>query len=184
MGRVTLKTESTRPGLSLVSFFFSPTASSLSFSCLLFSLSLSPSQLSHGSNQGHHGQGPCSLIGTMRRSSLTTDGGGFWFGLLPLSLFSVFFFSHRDSSRLTLSLDFGEPVYGSWVLCEPVCVAMWVMFRVNLWVVPWVVDVWPWPCDCGFIVERMCVCCDCEACRVWVVPWVIVWCGLIFLVNL
>uniref|UniRef100_A0A2N9HKG3 Transmembrane protein n=1 Tax=Fagus sylvatica TaxID=28930 RepID=A0A2N9HKG3_FAGSY len=20
------------------------------------------------------------------------------------------------------------------------------------------------------------VCCDCEACRVWVVPWVIVWC--------
>ena len=21
-----------------------------------------------------------------------------------------------------------------------------------------------------------CVCCDCQACRVWVVPWVIVWC--------
>uniref|UniRef100_A0A2N9HQU5 Uncharacterized protein n=1 Tax=Fagus sylvatica TaxID=28930 RepID=A0A2N9HQU5_FAGSY len=37
-------------------------------------------------------------------------------------------------------LDLGEPVYGSRVLCEPLCVAVWVIFRVN----PWVVDVWPW----------------------------------------
>ena len=42
--------------------------------------------------------------------------------------------------------------------------------------------------DVGFVIVGLwwkgCVCCDCEACRVWVVPWVIVWCGLIFLVNL
>ena len=94
------------------------------FSISLFSLFLSNLILSHGSDQGHHGQGPCSLTGTShrrRRSSLTTGGGGFWFGLLPLSLsFSslLFFFSFLShslphgfhgfpplsNSRLTLTL--------------------------------------------------------------------------------
>jgi hypothetical protein len=53
---------------------------------------------------------------------------------------------------------------------------------------PWVVGVWPW----GWMSHSLaivglkwkrCMCCDCEACLVWVMPWVLYswWCGLIFL---
>ncbi len=43
-------------------------------------------------------------------------------------------------------------MYGSRVLCEPVCVAVWVMFRVN----PWVVDVCRGPCDWVVVMLRGC----------------------------
>jgi hypothetical protein len=94
LGRVSLK-DTSRVDPTLLLFSGRP----LSF----FFISLF--SLSHGSDQGHHGQGPCSLAGTMhrrRRSSLTTGGGGFWFGLLPLTL-SLPFFSSFFLFSLTLS---------------------------------------------------------------------------------
>ena len=80
MGRVSPKTDPTRLLISLFFFFFSsrlPTLSSSFFFLSLMSLSLTA--FSPGSDQGHHGQDPCSFTGTMHRRA-ATSGGDFWFG--------------------------------------------------------------------------------------------------------
>jgi hypothetical protein len=80
-------------------------------------------------------------------------------------------------SRLTLTLDFGEPIYGSRVLCEVKTMealglwsrsheahglAMVVGLNRGLCRGWWVFGRGWWmfgrgPCDCGFVVERICV---------------------------
>uniref|UniRef100_A0A2N9GWI0 Uncharacterized protein n=1 Tax=Fagus sylvatica TaxID=28930 RepID=A0A2N9GWI0_FAGSY len=58
-----------------------------------------------------------------------------------------------SNSRLTLTLtltpDFGEPMYGSRVLCETIYGSNGVFGSAGrrLWIWPWVMGVWSWVVD-------------------------------------
>jgi hypothetical protein len=138
----------TRPVSFFLIFSSRPPLSFFFISLFSFSLiSLSLTAFSLGSDQGHHGQDPCSFTGSMHRRYR-------WRHHQPLQQLSLSAFLHSlsPSRLLFLSSFFGEPVYGSWVLCESMwvwcCVKIKTMEVLGLWSksqeAHWFGGVWPW----------------------------------------